>query len=195
MKRAFFDQPALELARALLGKILYHRATGDSDGDGERSGRIVETEAYVGMEDAACHARSGPKGRARRMFGPPGYAYVYLIYGMYDCFNIVSGPGEFPAAVLIRALEVDETLARANGPGKLTRSLGITRAHDGADLVKGDVLGVRDGRAPNRIVATPRIGIDYAGEWVSKPWRFVDADSPALSRRLTSTTKASKHRR
>lgn len=195
MKRAFFDQPALELARALLGKILYHRAPG-VDGV-ERSGRIVETEAYVGMEDAACHARFGPTGRARRMFGPPGFAYVYLIYGMYDCFNIVSGPGEFPAAVLIRALEVDPQLVphRADGPGKLTRALGITRTHDGADLVAGDVIGVRDGRAPNRIVTTPRIGIDYAGEWVDKPWRFVDADSPALSRRLTPRAKASKHRR
>lgn len=184
MKRAFFDQPALDLARALLGKILYHRVPG-IDGS-ERSGRIVETEAYIGMEDAACHARSGPNGRARRMFGPPGFAYVYLIYGMYDCFNIVSGPGEFPAAVLIRALEVDAKLAaRADGPGKLTRALGITRVHDGVDLVRGDVIGLRPGRAPKRIVATPRIGIDYAGEWVDKPWRLVDADSPALSRRLT----------
>lgn len=180
MKRAFFDQPALALAERLLGTILYHRLP-----DGiERSGRIVETEAYIGMEDAACHARSGPSGRARRMFGPPGLAYVYLIYGMYDCFNIVSGPGDFPAAVLIRALEVDAALGDARGPGKLTRALGITRAHDGCDLVTGDVVGLRAGRAPVKVVATPRIGIDYAGEYVAKPWRFVDADSPALSRRL-----------
>ena len=179
MKRAFFDQPALELAVALLGKILYHRFDG-----GERSGRIVEVEAYIGMEDAACHARSGPNGRARRMFGPPGYAYVYLIYGMYECFNIVSGPGEFPAAVLIRALEVDASLGLANGPGKLTRALGLSRQHDGCDVSAGDPIGLRDGAAPCCIVATPRIGIDYAGTWAQKPWRFVDADSKALSRRL-----------
>ncbi len=180
MRRSFFDRPALELAPALLGKYLYYRS---SDGV-ERGGRIVEVEAYVGMEDAACHARSGPKGRARRMFGPPGHAYVYLIYGMYECFNIVSGPGDFPAAILIRALEVDAALGDARGPGKLTRVLGINRAHDGADLTTGEPIGLRPGRRPARVVATERIGIDYAGEWARKPWRFVDADSKALSRRL-----------
>jgi DNA-3-methyladenine glycosylase len=173
LQREFYAQPCLKVARALIGKWLVH---------GERAGRIVETEAYIHEEDLACHARFGQTARNKVMYGAPGHAYVFLIYGMYDCFNVVTEPQGMPAAVLIRALEHEH--ARCDGPGKLTRALGITRVHTGVDLT-GDRLWLEDrGGKRARIVATPRIGIDYAGEWVDKPWRFVDADSPALSRKL-----------
>lgn len=181
MKRAFFDQPALDLARALLGKILYHRVPG-IDGS-ERSGRIVETEAYIGMEDAACHARSGPNGRARRMFGPPGFAYVYLIYGMYDCFNVVcGGEGQRGHAVLVRAVEpVEGITLRSDGPGRLTRAMGITRALDGAPLVP-PLLYIAEGPRVQRAERTARVGVGYAGKDATRPWRFFDPASAHVSR-------------
>jgi DNA-3-methyladenine glycosylase len=181
LPRKFYARDCLTVARDLIGCHLVHHAQ-----HALFRGRIVETEAYIHEDDAACHARFGPNGRAKPLFGPPGHSYVYLIYGMYDCFNVVCEPTGSPAAVLIRALEPDPPLAAAtDGPGKLTRALGITRAHSTLDLVRGSSLWLepRDRPAP-RIVATPRIGIDYAGEWVHKPWRFVDADSPWLSRKL-----------
>ena len=179
--RDFYARPCLEVARDLLGTWLVH-----STGRRSREGRIVEVEAYVGAEDQACHARFGPHGRARPLFGPPGHAYVYLIYGMYDCFNIVAEPAGQPAAVLVRAIEPSANVRGAtNGPGKLTRALGITRAHNQLDLTRGGKLYLEDRGGPRpRVVATPRIGIDYAGEWARRPWRLVDADSRHLSRRL-----------
>ncbi len=179
LARDFYARPCLKVARDLVGKWLVHRA-----GPKLRSGRIVETEAYIGIEDQACHARFGETNRNRVMFGPPGHAYVFLIYGMYDCFNVVCEPEKHPAAVLIRALEPGEDVeGKTDGPGKLTRALGINRTHSGLDLT-GDRLWIEDrgGKKP-RIVATPRIGIDYAGEWVDKPWRFIDAESRWVSGR------------
>lgn len=176
LKRSFYHRPCLDVARALIGKWLVH---------GARAGRIVETEAYIGREDQACHARFGPTPRARMLFGPPGHAYVFLIYGMYDCFNVVAEAEGRPAAVLVRALEPGPAVdTRTDGPGKLCRALGITRAHNGLDLV-GGALTVENRHGPRpRIVTMPRIGVDYAGEWAQRPWRFVDADSPCLSRKL-----------
>jgi DNA-3-methyladenine glycosylase len=177
LSRAFFARPCLDVAPELLGCHLVH---------GERAGRIVEVEAYVHEEDQACHARFGRTKRASRLYGPPGHAYVFLIYGMYDCFNVVCEPEHSPAAVLIRALEPDPPLTGGtDGPGKLCRALAITRAHDGVDLVRSATLRIeRRTKRPPRIVATPRIGVDYAGAWAKKPWRFVDADSRWLSKKL-----------
>jgi DNA-3-methyladenine glycosylase len=176
LDRGFYDRPCLKVARALVGKHLVRGALG---------GRIVEVEAYVHEEDQAAHSRFGRTERTRIMYGPPGHAYVFLIYGMYDCFNVVCEPEHSPAAVLVRAIEPHPgTPDGTDGPGKLCRALGITRAHNGADLC-GDELWIEDrgGKRP-RIVATPRIGVDYAGDWALKPWRFVDADSPFLSKKL-----------
>ncbi|HUS65673.1 MAG TPA: DNA-3-methyladenine glycosylase [Kofleriaceae bacterium] len=176
LRRSFYARPCLEVAEDLIGKWLVH---------GPLSGRIVETEAYIGVEDQACHARFGQTKRARILFGPPGRAYVFLIYGMYDCFNVVAEAKGRPAAVLIRALEPGPGVEnKTDGPGKLCRALAITRAHNDRDLTRGD-LHLEDRNSPRgHIVTTPRIGVDYAGEWAARPWRFVDAESRFLSKKL-----------
>jgi DNA-3-methyladenine glycosylase len=164
----------------LLGRSLIHVAEESGAEAGERRvGRIVETEAYVGSEDLACHASKGRTPRTAVMFGPPGYAYVYLIYGMYHCLNAVTEREGFAAAVLIRAVEPLAGIeGRTDGPGRLCRAMGIDRALNGADLT-GDRLfitaGDRSARRPvppDLVESGPRVGVDYAGEWVLKPWRF-----------------------
>jgi DNA-3-methyladenine glycosylase len=166
------------VARSLLGTVLVHRT-----GDTRLEVRVVEVEAYVGPHDLACHAAKGRTKRTAVMFGPPGYAYVYLVYGMHHMFNVVTGPEGLAQAVLIRAAEPVTGLTGAlNGPGRLTRALGITRQHDNEDLC-GDRLFLRSGRAPDRVVETTRVGVEYAGEWADAPLRFYDADSPCVSRR------------
>ncbi|HLJ11760.1 MAG TPA: DNA-3-methyladenine glycosylase, partial [Planctomycetaceae bacterium] len=130
LSRAFFDRPAIELARALVGTILVHRVRGK-----DLRARILETEAYVGPHDLACHASKGRTKRTEVMFGPAGHAYVYLIYGMYDMFNIVAAASGDAQAVLIRSgLALDGWTADLSGPGKFARALKITRTHNGLDL-------------------------------------------------------------
>ena len=198
LPRAFYIKDAVSVARDLLGKKLVHL-----DAVGETSGLIVETEAYAGRGDAACHsykrsAQSGPfeTHRTDVMFGPGGYAYVYLIYGMYNCFNVVVNVPDEPEAVLIRALEPCEGISfmkeRRNtrdvknlcsGPGKLCMALGISRAHYGADICAPGALFIAAGEpvSEDRILATPRINVDYAGEAALLPYRFVLRDSGFLS--------------
>ena len=174
---SFSKRSPERLARALLGQLVVHRL-----GKIARVGRIVETEAYLGPHDLACHSSKGRTPRTEVMFGPAGHAYVYLVYGMHLCLNVVTGDG---AAVLLRALEpVSEGLARADGPGRLTKALGVTLAHNRLPL-DGGPLYLAEGRAvPARHVErTPRIGVDYAGEWAKAPLRFVDARSGHLSLR------------
>lgn len=175
----FYARPADQLAPALLGSVLaVHSELGTA------LGRIVETEAYVGEEDLACHAAKGLTPRTRTLYGPPGSAYVYLIYGMYDLFNVVAAPEGVPHAVLIRAVELMPgplNGARGDGPGRLTRALGIDRSFNGASLL-GPRLTVHPGRAPTTITVTPRVGVAYAGAWADAPLRFLDADSMAVSR-------------
>ena len=188
------------------------------DGRLRRVGRIVEVEAYIGEDDRASHARFGRTARNSVMYGPPGVAYVYLVYGMYDCLNVVTEPEGRPAAVLIRAVEPVEgvgamrdartrrALARsrtpgdaaraaerlaalplarlASGPGLVAAAFDISRRDTGTDLLDA-VAGLRlaTGEPAERVEATPRIGIAYAAEpWRSRPWRFVDPTSPAVSR-------------
>lgn len=168
LSRAFFTRPTLTVARALLGKYLVRE-----NGAGTIAGRIIEVEAYVGTEDKACHASKGRTARTDVMFGPPGVSYVYLIYGMYHMLNVVTERAEFPAAVLIRAIRVDETLI--DGPGKLCRELNIDRSLHRLDLTSGQQLWFEDRgqRVARAHVGTfPRIGVDYAGAWAKKPWRF-----------------------
>ncbi len=184
LPRGFYARPTVEAARALLGKVLVH---------GRTAGRIIETEAYLGLDDKAAHASRGLTSRTKVLFGPPGHAYVYLIYGMYECLNIVTEPDGTPGCVLIRALEPlcglrlmrrRRPRARrvedlASGPGKLTLAMGINRKHYGADLTRGP-LTVRalDNEPPVRIEVTPRIGIRHCADC---PLRFVIQPSPRTS--------------
>ena len=175
LPRAFYARPAAVVARELVGKILVHRTSG-----GLLRARIVETEAYVGAHDLACHASKGRTPRTEVMFGPAGHAYVYLIYGMYDMFNIVTGRLGDAEAVLIRAAEGIDIDTRLDGPGKLTRGLGITRQHNVADLCRGPIV-LASGPAPVRIATGPRVNVEYAGDWARAHLRFADADSDAVS--------------
>jgi DNA-3-methyladenine glycosylase len=192
LTRSWFDRPATDLARALLGCRLLHASA-----QGVVGGVIVEVEAYRGPEDRAAHSSRGWTPRNAVMFGEPGHLYVYLVYGLHDCVNIVAGPGTKPEAVLIRAVALDEgiDLARrrrnetvpvhrlASGPGNVGRALGVDRTLNGSDLLHGPVrLEPRRRRAP-RIARGPRIGVDYAGPWAARPWRFWIADDPRVSRR------------
>lgn len=197
LSREFYAQDTLEVARALLGKVLVRRL-----GDELLAGRIVETEAYVGRCDKACHAYNYRRThRTETLFSQPGTAYIYLIYGMYHCLNFVTEPEGEPAAVLLRALEPlagIEAMARRrygdkpltayrrkhflDGPGKVCQALALTRAENGLDLT-GDTLflcgGPEDAGLPpfpvpagERVAAGPRVGVDYAEEARDFPWRF-----------------------
>ena len=184
--RSFFHQDAISLARALIGTILVHRVR-----DKEYRARIVETEAYLGPRDLASHSSKGRTKRTEVMFGPAGHAYVYLIYGMYDMFNIVAGKTGEAQAVLIRAAEpLDDWQADLSGPGKLTRSLKITRSYNGMDLC-GDRLYLLPGsRIRPLIKRSKRIGVEYAKEWKDTLLRFYDADSPVVSGNVRRRTRA-----
>ena len=157
----FFLQSTLTVARSLLGqRLVFHHI----------SGYITETEAYVGQDDPACHAARGLTNRTRVMFGPPGHSYVYLIYGMYHCLNIVTEAAGYPAAVLIRGLYIPSSSLHLNGPGKLCRHLGITRQHNDINMTIHPEFYVEHTGKLYPCDATPRIGIKVG---VEKPWRFV----------------------
>jgi DNA-3-methyladenine glycosylase len=177
LPRAFFARSTLAIARELIGMHLVH-----DDGSAVCSGRIVETEAYLGPRDLAAHSSRGRTARTEVMYGPPGHAYVYFIYGFWNCLNVVTGAPGVPHAVLLRALEPLAGLTeRTCGPGLLCRALHIDRRLNGVDLV-GDVLWLERARAPRvRIARSPRIGVDYAGEWARRPWRFFDRASAYVS--------------
>ena len=179
LEHSFFARPAHELAPDLIGKILVRTLRGTPV-----RARIVETEAYVGTHDLASHASKGLTERTKIMYGLAGRAYVYLIYGMYDMFNIVAAGLDDPQAVLIRAAEpLDGWEVDLAGPGKLARSLEITRALNGIDLTSDDLYLMANSADRPTVVATPRIGIDYAQDWKDQLLRFVDVNSPALSNR------------
>lgn len=175
LPRSFYLPGAEAVARALLGATLVFE---------DKRVRIVETEAYVGPHDLAAHSSKGRTGRTEVMFGPPGHAYVYLIYGMYELLNVVTSPEGDAQAVLIRAAEPlsGELKGKTDGPGKLTRALGLTRAFNRHDLT-APPLTLEAGTPPERVVTTTRIGVDYAGAWKDAPLRFYDAASPCVSRR------------
>ncbi|MDQ3441119.1 MAG: DNA-3-methyladenine glycosylase [Planctomycetota bacterium] len=179
LPRAFYAREAEVLAHDLVGTILVHHVDGEA-----RRGRIVETEAYVGCHDLACHAAKGRTARTEVMFGEAGHAYVYLIYGIHDMLNIVSGAKGVAQAVLVRAAEpLDGWTANLSGPGNLAKGFAITRRLNGADLTRGElfILASRDAKPP-KIIRTRRIGVDYAKKWKDATLRFIDADSVAVSR-------------
>jgi DNA-3-methyladenine glycosylase len=168
LPRLYFNRPTLTVARSLIGKYLVR-----SIDDRELVGKIIEVEAYVGPQDQACHASKGRTQRTDVLFGPAGIAYVYLIYGMYHCLNVVTEREEFPSAVLIRAIEIDGKLI--DGPGRLCRALEIDRRLNRVDFTAGEFIWFEDrGVSVKRgeVEAHPRVGVDYAGEWAKKPWRF-----------------------
>ena len=176
----FYRRPTLDVARDLLGRVLCHRpATGRV-----LRGRITEVEAYDGPEDRASHAARGPTPRNRPMYEAGGIAYVYLIYGMHHCFNVVTGDAGYPAAILIRAAESPRAELSARGPGRLTRAFAIDLELDGTTLVGDDLWLEAGAPVPARAVSrSPRIGVDYAGAWAEKPYRFLIAGHPEVSRR------------
>jgi len=180
LPRAFYDRDTATVARELLGCLLVHRVDGE-----ERIGRIVETEAYVGAHDLASHSSKGITKRTRVMFGPPGHAYVYLIYGMHHCLNVVTeGEGQ-GAAVLLRALDPVRNLSgKTSGPGLLCRAMGIDLRYNGCDL-QSDALHIAAAseHAVLTVVERPRIGVDYAGEWAAQPLRFYIAGNAHVSRK------------
>ena len=189
LPRAYFNRPTLTVARSLVGKYLVRAIDGRT-----LAGMIVEVEAYVGPQDKACHASKGRTQRTDVMFGPAGVAYVYLIYGMYHCLNVVTEREEFPSAVLIRAIELDGELI--DGPGRLCRALEIDRRLNLVDLTIGESLWFEDrGEVVGRgtVGAHPRIGVDYAGKWAEKLWRFRlrTVTTPRQTRR---TKKTGRHR-
>jgi DNA-3-methyladenine glycosylase len=166
------------VARELIGLHLVHERGGV-----RQVGRIVETEAYQGPQDLAAHSARGRTPRSEVMFGPPGHAHVYLIYGFWHCFNVVTRPEGTPHAVLIRALEpVAGIEATTHGPGLLCKALEIDRSFNAIDLCAPPLwIELPPARKPCKVARGTRIGIDYAGEWVHKPWRFYDAGSPYVS--------------
>jgi DNA-3-methyladenine glycosylase len=190
LPRSFYARPVLEVARTAIGKILVHDTK-----EGRVAGRIVETEAYRGPEDRAAHSYGGRRtARTEVMWGPPGYAYVFFVYGMHWHVNLVTTRAESPHAVLIRAvepLEGVELMAKArgltpgdrnltNGPGKVCCAFSIDRALYGADLCQGPLFLADGPRA--KIGRSPRIGVDYAGAWASRPWRFFELENRYVSR-------------
>ena len=180
LNRSFYERPAADVAPDLIGKFLVRRLP---DGTIRRA-RIVETEAYSGPTDLASHASKGLTRRTTHLFGHPGHAYVYYVYGMHDMFNVVTGSHGGGEAVLVRAAEpLDDWDANLSGPAKLAKAFAITRAHDGADLTRGGDLCLLDpGGAPPNIARTRRVGIDYAQHWKDALLRFIDADSKAISK-------------
>jgi DNA-3-methyladenine glycosylase len=181
LPRDFYHRDAESVARELLGKLLVRRGDGP-----DRVGRVVEVEAYLGPHDLAAHSSRGRTARTEVMFGPPGHAYVYLIYGMHHCLNAVTGAEGEASAVLIRALEPVANIAAAtNGPGRLCRALDIDRRLNRHDLTVGELLFAEADppAAPFEIVASPRIGVDYAGEWAAKPLRFSIGGNRYVSKR------------
>jgi DNA-3-methyladenine glycosylase len=159
---------------------------------GLQIGRIVETEAYQGPRDLAAHSSRGRTARTEVMFGPAGHAYVYLIYGFWNCLNVVTAEHGVPHAVLIRALEPVEGIEdTTHGPGLLCRALQIDRSFNGTDLLLNTLwIEKPDFYSKPRIARSTRIGVDYAGDWAKKPWRFFDERSPYVS----TLTKAQRSR-
>jgi DNA-3-methyladenine glycosylase len=195
LERPFFDRPTVEVARDLLGVWVVRSTPAGLSG-----GPIVETEAYGGPDDLASHARAGLTRRTTPMFGEVGHAYVYLVYGMHECLNVVAYSGADAGAVLIRAISVevgvdevrrrrarptDPTHRLCSGPAMVCQGLGVDRSFDGHDLTLGEGLWLAKppaGGSVGEVLTGPRIGVAYAGEWAARPWRFWIAGHPSVSR-------------
>ncbi|MCK4891406.1 MAG: DNA-3-methyladenine glycosylase [Candidatus Pacebacteria bacterium] len=191
LKKTFYSQPTEKVAKELLGKFLCRKINNRL-----YVGKIVETEAYLGKKDLACHTSKGMTERNKIMFGPAGHAYIYFIYGMYHCFNVVTEKENDPCAVLIRALEPIETYTveirhclvptkLLNGPAKLCREFEIDKKLNGHDLTLGKKLWIENGKKirSNQIKKSKRVGVDYAGIWKDRLLRFYIKDNEFVSKR------------
>ena len=180
LPRRFYDRETVLVARELLGNFLVHRAGGV-----ERIGKIVEVEAYLGAHDRAAHSSKGITERTKVMFGPPGFAYVYLIYGIHHCMNVVTEGEGNGAAVLLRAVEPIKNISgKTNGPGLLCRAMEIDRGLNAQDLLSDNFfIAAPEVAEKFSIVQRPRIGVDYAGNWAKKLLRFYIKGSSFVSRR------------
>lgn len=179
LPRVFYDRDTVTVAEALLGKYLVHVCRGV-----ERIGRIVEVEAYLGPHDLAAHSSRGLTERTKIMFGPPGHAYVYLIYGMYWCMNVVTQREGLASAVLLRALEPVQNLdGRTQGPGLLCKAMCIDKRLNGHDLLSPNfyIMAGSDNE-PFKVARRPRIGVDYAGHWARRLLRFYIKGNPFVSK-------------
>ena len=179
LPRSFYDRDTIVVARELLGKFLVHKSRGV-----ERIGRIVETEAYLGPHDLAAHSARGLTKRTQVMFGPPGHAYVYLIYGMYYCMNVVTEREGHASAVLLRAVEpVTNVEGRTQGPGLLCRAMQIDKRLNAHDLLSDDFYIAAPTQAESWVtVKRPRVGVDYAKHWARRHLRFYVKGNPFVSR-------------
>lgn len=179
LPRTFYDRDTVLVARELLGKHLVHVCDGV-----EQIGRIVEVEAYLGPHDLAAHSARGLTRRTKTMFGPPGHAYVYLIYGMYHCMNVVTQAEGHASAVLLRAVEpVQNVEGRTQGPGLLCKAMHIDRRLNDHDLLSDDFyVAAPASTGPFAIVKRPRIGVDYAGPWAKRLLRFYIRANSFISR-------------
>ncbi|KTD62790.1 DNA-3-methyladenine glycosylase [Legionella shakespearei] len=178
--RSFYARDTICVAKDLLGKYLVHH-----DGLTERIGKIVEVEAYLGQHDLACHSSKGLTKRTEVMFGPAGFAYVYLIYGMYYCTNVVTETAGTGSAVLIRALEpVQHIEGRTQGPGLLSKAMHIDKQLNQHDLT-GNIFYIAEGcdEQPFSIIEKPRIGVHYAKEWADELLRFYIMGNAYVSKR------------
>jgi DNA-3-methyladenine glycosylase len=180
LPREFYDRDTVIVAQELLGKLLVHHSRGV-----ERIGRIVEVEAYLGPHDLAAHSAKGLTERTKPMFGPPGHAYVYLIYGIHHCMNIVTERAGHASAVLLRAVEpVKNIKGRTQGPGLLCRAMEIDRRLNAHDLLSDDLFIAAPEQVEKFSIAKcPRIGVDYAKHWAKRHLRFYIKDNPFVSRR------------
>jgi DNA-3-methyladenine glycosylase len=181
LPRAWYARDAAVLARALIGCLVVHELAGKG---APLVSRIVETEAYRGARDLACHARSGLTKRTRSLLGEEGHAYVFFVYGMHDCFNVTCFGAGRGHAVLVRAGEPTFGFGagvRLDGPGRFARAMGLTRALDGNDLTQPPLYLCARQKRP-RIEVTARVGVGYAGKWADRPWRFFDAQSKHVSK-------------
>jgi DNA-3-methyladenine glycosylase len=192
LPRAFYARPVLTVAKDVIGKVLVHRTPA-----GVMAGRIVEAEAYRGPEDRAAHSWAGRRtARTEAMFGPPGFAYVFFVYGMHWQMNLVTTREGAPEAVLLRALEpvagvalmaarrgLPETdVNLCNGPGKLCDALDIGQRHYGVDLTRGALFLSEGSKPRGKLARSARIGVDYAEAWADKPWRFFEQGNRWVSR-------------
>lgn len=169
VKRDFYDQPTVRVARELLGCFLVRKYRGKI-----LRARITETEAYRGEYDLACHASRGRTGRTEIMYGQAGHAYIYLVYGMHQMINVVTEKKDFPSAVLIRAVGLEGKKPALNGPGKVTKFFHIDKTLNGHDLTHGEKLWLEcpKNKGKLKIIRSPRIGVDYAGHCKAWKWNF-----------------------
>jgi len=180
LPREFYESDTIKVAKSLLGHHLVHRSQGI-----ERVGKIVEVEAYLGQHDLAAHSSKGRTKRTEVIFGPAGFAYVYLIYGIYHCFNVVTESSGIGSAVLIRAVEpVANITGRTQGPGLLCKAMMLDRQQNAHDLLSDDLfIAQGDPALAKQIIEAPRIGVHYAKEWALKPLRFYIGGNSFVSKR------------